>query len=240
MNQRTSAAHIWGTAPDFVGPRHELREGLLLDLLLGARPGRRVLNVGAGQGSFTRLLEGRGFDVVSSDVTEPALEVLRGRVRGEVVLADMTALPFGETSFDAIVAGEVIEHIDDDHMALLEAARVLRPRGVMVLSVPAHPEWFGPSDEWAGHVRRYARRELEEAISSSGLELETLRPWGFPVSALYHRSVYDKRASALASRDRERRVAVRILKTALNLDRLFVGVERGCLGYLALARRRRD
>lgn len=230
-------AHKWGTAPDFVGPRHELRERLLLELFLGSQPSSRVLNVGAGQGSFTRLLQARGFDVVSSDVTEPALEVLRARVAGEVVRADVTALPFPDASFDAVVAGEVLEHVEHDADATAEVTRVLRPQGVFALSVPAHPTWFGASDAWAGHVRRYTRRRLEGLIGATpGLELVTLRPWGFPVSALYHRAIYDQRAASLASKDTGPGAAVAILRVALQLDRLFVGVERGCLGYLAVAR----
>lgn len=229
--------HVWGTAPEFVGPRHELRELLLFDLLLASRPGQRVLNVGAGQGSFSRLLESRGFDVVSTDVTKPALDVLRARLRGEVLFADMTRLPFQDGQFDAVVAGEVLEHIDDDRGALVEAARVLRPGGVIAVSVPAHPSWFGPSDEWAGHARRYTRRGLEDAIASASLELEHVRPWGFPVSALYHRHVFDKRAARLAGDHGRYGIATRVLRAALLVDRLFVGVERGCLGYLASARR---
>jgi SAM-dependent methyltransferase len=233
-----STEHVWGTAPTFVGPRHELREKLLLELFLSASSGSRVLNAGAGLGSFTRLLEARGLDVVSTDVSPPAVDVLRGTVRGDVVLADMTDLPFPDESFDGVVAGEVIEHIADDRLALTEAARVLRPGGALALSVPAHPEWFGASDEWAGHERRYTRDALRAVIAASGLELERLRPWGFPVSALYHRAVYDKRAARLAEEDHGRpRLAVTVLRAALQFDRLFVGVERGCLGYLALARR---
>ena len=53
--------------PDFVGPRHRLRESLLLRLLLSARPGPALLNVGAGQGTFSQLLESRGFAVTSVD-----------------------------------------------------------------------------------------------------------------------------------------------------------------------------
>jgi SAM-dependent methyltransferase len=236
MDRTAAVEHTWGTAPDFVGPRHELREKLLLDLFRTAVPGQRVLNVGAGQGSFTRLLEGRGYDVVSSDFSPAAVAVLRDRVRGDVVQADMTDLPFPDCSFDAVVAGEVIEHIEDDRGALGESARVIRPNGVLALSVPAHPEWFGASDRWAGHARRYTRKGLEHVIRDAGFALEQVRPWGFPMSALYHRAIYDKRAATLATDERERRAALYVLRLALRVDRVFVGIELGCLGYLALAR----
>jgi ubiquinone/menaquinone biosynthesis C-methylase UbiE len=224
-----------------VGPRHELRERLLLKLFLAAKPGPQVLNVGAGQGSFSKLLEQRGFLVVSTDVSPAACEVLSERVRGPVVQADVTALPFADSSFDAVVLGEVIEHVDDDVGALQESRRVLRPGGVAAVSVPAHPSWFGPSDEWAGHVRRYTRDALVAACRAAGLEVVRSAGWGFPVSAAYHRWVYDKRAARLAEasgrRSRAQRAALGILKVALQLDRLFLGLDRGALGFLLLGRR---
>jgi ubiquinone/menaquinone biosynthesis C-methylase UbiE len=233
--------HEWGTAPDFVGPRHELRERLLLKLFLSAEPGREVLNAGAGQGSLSRLLETSGFDVVSADISPAACAVLSRRVRGRVARADVTALPFADESFDAVVLGEVIEHVADDVSALTEARRVLRPGGVAALSVPAHPSWFGPSDEWAGHVRRYTRESLIAACVAADFDVLRCAAWGFPVSAAYHRWVYDKRAAQLAEagavRSPAQRVALAILKVALQVDRLFVGVERGALGYLLVARR---
>jgi SAM-dependent methyltransferase len=235
------APHEWGTAPDFVGPRHELRERLLLKLFLSAEPGRKVLNAGAGQGSFSRVLEESGFDVVSTDVSPAACDVLSRRVRGPVVRADVTALPFADESFDAVVLGEVIEHVADDVSALEETRRLLRPGGVAALSVPAHPSWFGPSDEWAGHVRRYTRDSLTAACVVAELDVVRCVGWGFPVCAAYHRWIYDRRAAQLgeagAVRAPAQRAGLAILKVALQVDRLFVGVERGALGYLLLARR---
>jgi SAM-dependent methyltransferase len=232
--------HEWGTAPDFVGPRHELRERLLIDLFLSARPGPEVLNGGAGQGTLSHRLARLGFEVTSTEVSPSAVELLRTRALGRVVEADLTALPFERESFDAAVLGEVLEHIEDDRGALAEVARVLRPHGVLALSVPANPKLHGPSDDWAGHVRRYTRPELLEACSASGFTVHRCLGWGFPVSRLYHRHVYERYLDRRGPAGPQRRHGpfVALLGLLLQLDRLFVGVERGALGYLALATRR--
>ncbi len=180
-------------APDFVGPRHRLREDLLQRLFLSGAPGREVLNAGAGQGTFTRRLEQRGFAVTSTDVSEDALALLRARAAGPVVAAPLESLPFAEDSFDA---------------------------------------------GWAGHVRRYTRGELVDVVGAAGLRIERVRPWGFPASSLYHRYLYDRRlerVGAVNPGDAARPVLL-ALRVLLSVDRLFVGVERGALGYLVLAR----
>ena len=233
-----TAAHRWGSAPEFVGPRHELRERLLLDLFLAAGPGPEVLNGGAGQGTFSRRLAELGFQVTSTDVSPEAVELLQ-QAPGRAFEADLTSLPFEDKSFDAAVLAEVLEHIEDDQLALREIQRVLRPGGVLALSVPANPRLFGPSDVWAGHVRRYTRPELIEACTASGLTVNSCLGWGFPISRLYHRHVYerylDRRGPTAPSR--RTRPLVTVLGALLQLDRVFVGVERGALGYLALATR---
>jgi SAM-dependent methyltransferase len=233
--------HRWGSAPEFVGPRHELRERLLLDLFLAARPGRRVLNAGAGQGTFSRLLEAHGFDVVSSDVSADCVDLLRGFLKGPVVEADLEELPFADATFDAAVLGEVLEHNHDDRSALREIVRVLRPGGVVAISVPANPAAFGPADAWAGHFRRYTRADLVSACRDAGLEVRRCVPWGFPCTTLYHRHVYEPRLMrvGVASPKGWHRPGLWALRTALRLDRLFVGVERGSFGYLLVASRSR-
>jgi SAM-dependent methyltransferase len=231
-------SHEWGTAPDFVGPRHELRERLLLDLFLSAGPGRAVLNGGAGQGSLSRKLAELGFEVTSTDISPAAVEVLR-QGGAEALEADLTALPFENERFDAAVLGEVLEHIEDDQRALEEVHRVLHSEGVLALSVPANPKLYGPSDKWAGHVRRYARPELLETCSTAGFTVHRCLGWGFPLSRLYHRHVYERYLDRRgpAAPDRRHRPLVGIVGALIQLDRLFVGVERGALGFLVLATR---
>jgi SAM-dependent methyltransferase len=232
-------AHEWGTAPEFVGPRHELRERLLLDLFLSALPGPEVLDAGAGQGTMAARLERLGYQVTGTDVSEAAVEALRARLSGPVAEASINHLPFDDESFDGAVVGEVLEHIEDDRGALAELARVLRPGGVLAVSVPANPALYGPSDEWAGHVRRYTRPALIEACAGAGLTVHRCLGWGFPFSRLYHRHVYERyldRHGPARPGGRHRPV-VAAVGALLQLDRLFVGVERGALGYLLLATR---
>ena len=236
----TVAQHVWGTAPEFVGPRHELRERLLLKAFLALAPGRTVLNAGAGLGSFTALLERRGFAVTSSDVSDAALTQLAARTRGSVVRADLTELPFADASFDAVVLGEVLEHVSDDGAALTEVQRVVRAGGTLALSVPANPDWFGASDVWAGHFRRYRRRELVDQVRAAGFESIRCVGWGFPVATLYHRRFFDRRADRLAQEQSPqgwKTLALAVLRVALQVDRAFVGVERGALGLILTARR---
>ena len=232
-------AHEWGTAPEFVGPRHELRERLLLDLFLSASPGPRVLDGGAGQGTMSSRLERLGFEVTSTDVSVAAVEVLRENLSGAVLEADLGELPFADATFDAAVVGEVLEHVDDDRGALTELARVLRPGGVLAVSVPANPALYGPSDEWAGHVRRYTRPALIEACTSAGFTVHRCLGWGFPFSRLYHRHVYERYLDrhGPARLGGRHRPLVAVVGALLQADRLFVGVERGALGYLLLATR---
>lgn len=234
------SGHEWGTAPEFVGPRHELRERLLLDLLLSAGPGPEVLDAGAGQGTLSAKLAELGFEVTSTDVSPVAVARLLERGSGQALEADVTSLPFGNASFDAAVLGEVLEHIEDDRRALGELARVLRPGGVLALSVPANPRLYGSSDVWAGHVRRYTRPALIEACTGAGFTVKSCLGWGFPVSRLYHRYIYerylDRRGPTQPAR--RQKPLVKLLGSVIQLDRLFVGVERGALGYLALATRR--
>jgi ubiquinone/menaquinone biosynthesis C-methylase UbiE len=152
----------------------------------------------------------------------------------------VTALPFTDDTFDATVLGEVLEHVPDDERALREVVRVTRPGGLVAISVPANPDYFSTSDAWAGHVRRYTRDGLLSLAAAAGLEVEVITPWGFPLSTAYHRWLYEPRLgrrgpSPLGPGGG---IALRGLAALLQVDRLFVGVERGALGYLLRGRSR--
>jgi len=97
--------------------------------------GKRVLDLGCRSGALTRhFLEGN--EVVGLDVDRVALDKA-AELGIEPVLANVEEpLPFADASFDAVVAGELLEHLQFPEALVAEARRVLRPGGILVGSVP--------------------------------------------------------------------------------------------------------
>ncbi len=106
---------------------------------LGPRPGMRVLDLGCGRGEVLLACAAAGAAVAGLDYAEAAVRISRDTLDGvdgaEVVQGDVTALPWPDASFDAVLSGDVIEHLvpADAEAMLGEAFRVLRPGGRLVL-----------------------------------------------------------------------------------------------------------
>jgi SAM-dependent methyltransferase len=102
-------------------------------------PGRRTLDLGCGEGRLARDLKALGHDVVAVDLSPTMLAAAKeADPELEAHLADAADLPFGDASFDLIVAFMSLQDMDDMDGAIGEAARVLEPGGRLCLAV-VHP-----------------------------------------------------------------------------------------------------
>jgi 2-polyprenyl-3-methyl-5-hydroxy-6-metoxy-1,4-benzoquinol methylase len=186
---------LWQGVPEGSEPAEEgLRRAFLL---AHVSAGARVLDVGCGEGRFAAVLARAQAEVVGIDVAAEPLR--RARLRHpELDLRQVPvqgAWPLQDASFDAVWAGEVIEHVADTAGWLSELRRVLRSGGLLLLSTPSHGRlqmlrWaldphifdahFNPR---ADHLRFYTRRTLTELLEDFGFHDVDVRSAGGPPGA---------------------------------------------------------
>jgi len=158
---------------------------------LGLRPGERLLDLGCGGGRHAFAAARLGARVVALDAGAEEVDQVRavlaamaeageldGGGEATALRGDARALPFADASFDRVIAAEILEHVPEDMAALGELSRVLRPGGMIAVTVPR----FGPElVNWAlsteyhdvpgGHIRIYRRSTLQQRLRASGLRL---------------------------------------------------------------------
>jgi SAM-dependent methyltransferase len=147
--------------------------------------GRRALDIGAAGGGNTRVLRAAGWRPVALEYSADGAEVAHGRGL-PVIRADGRHLPLPSASLDLVVAFDILEHIEEDHLAGAEIRRVLRPGGTALIAVPCDMALWSAHDEAVGHVRRYDRAGLSALLAKSGLAVDELWSWNVllrPVAA---------------------------------------------------------
>jgi SAM-dependent methyltransferase len=181
------------------GPERARRQARMLAAVLAGRTGaQRIVDVGCGDGSATRLLSNldAGNTVIGVDWSATALA--RARARGLLVVqggVETSGLPLPDGCADVVIMSELIEHLVDTDTAVDEVRRVLRPGGVLLLSTPNLAAWFNrglvalgvqpvfsevslrgiygrPGQEVVGHLRLFTRRALVEFLAARGFRCE--------------------------------------------------------------------
>jgi ubiquinone/menaquinone biosynthesis C-methylase UbiE len=155
---------------------------------LQLRPGQRILDLGCGEGRhtitawLTAPVQVIGLDLGAADLAIAAQRAGEfsapenaghavGWVRGSGL-----RLPFADDTFDRVICAEVLEHVPDYQQVLAEIERVLKPGGMLAVSVPRFfPEWVcwrlstAYHEVEGGHVRIFRQRALTEAVEARGL-----------------------------------------------------------------------
>lgn len=160
---------------------------------LDLTPSSRLLDVGCGTGRHLLELsryEGTfiGLDMAPDDLKSMryllAMARREGRVKASVHIAqgDGMQLPFEDDEFSHVICTETLEHVDDDEAMLRELVRVLRPGGVLVISVP---DEYSERLLWrlssryrtapGGHVRIYRRKRIKALLAESGAEAYSIQ-----------------------------------------------------------------
>jgi glycosyltransferase involved in cell wall biosynthesis len=140
--------------------------------------GTRLLEIGSGTGNLTRRLVPRDV-YVASDVNPLYLKTLENLTSDRPYLAarytdvtDLASFPSLAGGFDSVVCLNVVEHVDDDLLALRNIRNVLSRDGRAVVLVPQGPWNFGTLDEVLGHKRRYTEASLRKVAEEAGFTVK--------------------------------------------------------------------
>ena len=176
---RVHAGHGYTPAEPFLFELHAAMLSKLERIFLDGIPqGSRVLDAGCGRSLFTEIRPGWPFMIVAADV-EHALLLERKREFPSVqwVVAGAHPLPFRDEAFDAVFAGELIEHLVDPRHGLAEFNRVLHGGGVLILTTPNRLRLANVVDRSErpyspDHLSEVSYDEAHTLLGEAGFEVE--------------------------------------------------------------------
>ncbi len=188
---------------------------------LAPQAGDRILDCGCGRG-FYLLFIGRlrpACLLHGVDRDPAVLRQARAHLPAAVRLAqaDAVRLPFPGGFFDKVICSEILEHLPDPRAGLAEVRRVLRPAGVLAITVPHrdYPFWWDPVNKtrellgrppiregfwagiWAHHERLYGQEELVAQVQEAGFRVEDVRRFTHYCLPFTHNLVYGLGKEAL-------------------------------------------
>jgi SAM-dependent methyltransferase len=192
-------------------------------------PGARLLEIGCGTGHNLGMLgefgavDGLELDAQARTFAEERL----GRPVMSSPLPELSGVP--EHNYDLVGAFDVIEHIADDRAALESIARLLKPGGKFVMTVPAHQWMWSAHDVVNHHKRRYSKSALRRLIEQSPLRLQSI---GYFNSVLFPVAVAERMASKARGKD-DANLSLPAKPLNFALEQVFAA-ERHLIGRLPL------
>ncbi|MDZ7879208.1 MAG: class I SAM-dependent methyltransferase [Saprospiraceae bacterium] len=150
--QTLEREHWWFTARAKILMTH-------IDRIFGHQKDLNILNIGAATGYSSELLQQFG-EVTSIEFDEDCCIFTRDVLKISILQGSILALDFPDNTFDLVCAFDVIEHVEDDCLAVSEMRRVAKQGGVMCVTVPAFMFLWSEHDVVNHHFRRYTSKIL--------------------------------------------------------------------------------
>lgn len=204
-----------------------------LDKEMPAWRSKRILDAGCGTGAILQRL-GNPEMHCGVDLSPDAIAFCHQRGLKNAQQADICALPFADSSFDAVICSSVLYHewVPKVDVALLELRRVMQPGGLFLINLPAYGFLHSAHDEAVMTARRFTKSEVKSLLNKNGFAIARLTYWttlAFPLAVVARtlgmsRSGRDFESSGNTWTDRVMAAMARFEVTILKIFSLPFGV----------------
>lgn len=165
---------------------YRIRKKLVFERLISRWPKNMFfLDIGLGGGNFCLDLAKAGFQGEGIDISDEAIKIAKSKLKknaDQVFIHKQNLFEKTEVEkYDFVSAFEVLEHIEDDDAAAKKINSLLKKNGYFIWSVPAHQKKFGQLDKWAGHWRRYEKKDIEKLMRENNFAIKNVYSYGFPL-----------------------------------------------------------
>lgn len=184
---------------------------------LEEKKSQRILDAGCGRGFYVRMMSFYDFpkEIHGIDINTNYLEIAKKQINDKRIhlhKASIYHTGFEDNYFDFIICSEVVEHLTDDYKALLELRRVLKPNGVLIITVPNEnfPFFWDPlnwflmrffkthvnkniwwlAGIWADHERLYTENDIQHLIQKVRFQIKKIQRVAYSCLPFSHFLLY--------------------------------------------------
>lgn len=164
------------------GPRFYMRTRHMLKYFPPSS--EHIIDIGCGDGFFLELMAKKGFIADGIDGSAEAVKLCKERLGASAGIIECCFIDEfkPDKSYDLLLCGEVLEHIEDDESFIMQINRLAAINGILIVTVPLDMNLWSKADENAGHFRRYTKSEIFAKLQNAGFCVEKYVVWGFPLT----------------------------------------------------------
>lgn len=140
----------------------------------------KILEIGSGIGNLSKFFIDKGKSICLSDYDTDYINILTDKfpqLSSSILKIDLSDPDFeynnlsSKSSFDSIFLLNVLEHIEDDNMAIRNCLYLLKPGGTLLILVPSYSFLFSKMDVLLGHFRRYTKHSISYVLKNNGMQI---------------------------------------------------------------------
>lgn len=177
----------WTNITNGPSARHRIR--LITKLIKKHNLHGKILDVGCGEGTLLESFNSKINELYGMDISTIALNKVSSVAKDNITfltgdISKKDSLP--SIKFDVLICSEVLEHIENDAIAIENLNELLNPSGHLIITLPYKKKYWTKHDEHAGHFRRYEWDEIINKLNKNRFSIVEMFSWGWPFFNTYY------------------------------------------------------